>query len=181
MHFLVLAMSLFLAAQAEDIVPVTLVDDVVVAAPVGDTPTEPASADSEEPAVALNDPTAIPEESSDSESTPAEPAPSADVSAEQVGTLVEALKGKDWPLAVGLALSLVVALASKMGLRSLVPAKALPWVTVGLAVAGTVGAALSAGVPVAEVIVQGILAGVAAIGGWELLFKHILGSKPATT
>jgi hypothetical protein len=49
----------------------------------------------------------------------------------------------------------------------------------GLSVASVSGAALSAGLAIPDAVVQGILAGVAAIGGWELLFKHILVKKPA--
>lgn len=95
--------------------------------------------------------------------------------------LIDALKSKNWPLATGLILMLVVFVANKLGLKKLVGPKALPWVAMGLAVAGTVGAGLIAGLGWADAIIQGVLAGVVAIGGWELLLKNILGDKkPAT-
>jgi len=101
----------------------------------------------------------------------------AEISAEDVSLLVTALQSQNWPLAVGLGLSILVALANKFGLKNAVGDKAIPWVTMGLAVAATVGAALAAGTPVGAALAQGVLAGVAAIGGWELILKHLLASK----
>lgn len=103
----------------------------------------------------------------------------AEVSVQDVSLLVTALQSQNWPLAVGLALSILVALANKFGLKNAVGDKAIPWVTMGLAVAATVGAALAAGTPVGAALGQGVLAGVAAIGGWELILKHFLASKKA--
>ena len=74
---------------------------------------------------------------------------------------------------------LLVFVANKFGLKDKVGSKAVPWVVMGLSVASVSGAALASGLAVAESLVQGVLAGVAAIGGWELLFKHILVKKPA--
>ena len=100
-----------------------------------------------------------------------------DEAAETVSLLVKAVQDKNWALAVGFLMMLLVFVANKFGLKDKVGSKALPWVVMGLSVASVSGGALVAGVAVPEVIVQGILAGVAAIGGWELLFKHLLVKK----
>ena len=98
---------------------------------------------------------------------------------EAVSLMVKAVQDKNWALAVGFLMMLLVFIANKFGLKNKVGSKALPWVVMGLSVASVSGAALSAGLAIPEAVVQGILAGVAAIGGWELLFKHILVKKPA--
>jgi len=100
-----------------------------------------------------------------------------DEAAEEVFALIDAIKSKNWPLAVGLILMLLVFAANKLGLKKLVGPKALPWVAMAIAVCGSVGTGLMAGLGWAESIMQGILTGVAAIGGWELVLKHILGDK----
>ena len=91
--------------------------------------------------------------------------------------LIDAVQNKNWALVFGLLLALMVSVANKFGLKAKVGSKALPWVTSGLAVAGAVGAALLAGIPVMEALPQGLLAGVAAIGGWEMILKHFLAAK----
>ena len=70
-----------------------------------------------------------------------------------------------------------MAVANRFGLKDKVGGKAIPWVTTGIAVAGAVGAALLAGVPVMQALSQGVVAGAAAIGGWEMLLKHLLAPK----
>ena len=102
-----------------------------------------------------------------------------DEAAETVSLLVKAVQDKNWVLAVGFLMMLLVFVANKFGLKDKVGTKALPWVVLGLSVASVSGAALASGLAVADSLVQGVLAGVAAIGGWELLFKHILVKKPA--
>jgi len=106
--------------------------------------------------------------------------PPADVVAEATA-LSQAIQSKNWPLAVGFGLSILVALGGKFGLKDKIGANALPWVATALAVAGTVGAALIAGTPVVDAGVQGLLAGVAAIGGWELFLKHFIPAKKPVT
>jgi len=108
---------------------------------------------------------------------PAEEIAEIEEAVEDAFALIEAIKSKNWPLAVGLILMLLVFVANKLGLKKLVGPKALPWVAMGLAVAGTIGTGLIAGLGWADSIMQGILAGVVAIGGWELLLKHFLGDK----
>jgi hypothetical protein len=102
-----------------------------------------------------------------------------DEAAESVSLLIKAVQDKNWALAVGFLMMLLVFVANKFGLKDKVGGKAIPWVVLGLSVASVSGAALASGLAVAESIVQGVLAGVAAIGGWELVFKHILTKKPA--
>jgi len=107
-------------------------------------------------------------------------APSADqieATTESVSLLVDALQSKNWALAIGILLSLLVSFANRLGLKDKVGGKALPWVTSAVAVLGAIGAALMAGVSIMEAASQGLVAGVAAIGGWEMVLKHILAPK----
>ena len=91
--------------------------------------------------------------------------------------LIKAAQDKNWALVIGLALSILVFIANKFGLKDKVGSKAVPWVASGLAVSATVGAGLVAGLPVIDSISQGLVVGVAAIGGWEMILKHLLGNK----
>jgi len=100
-----------------------------------------------------------------------------DAAVDDASMLIDAVQNKNWALVFGLLLALMVSVANKFGLKAKVGSKALPWVTSGLAVAGAVGAALLAGIPVMEALPQGLLAGVAAIGGWEMILKHFLAAK----
>ena len=104
---------------------------------------------------------------------------SLDEAAETVSLLIKAVQDKNWALAIGFLMMLLVFVANKFGLKDKVGPKAVPWVVMGLSVASVSGGALIAGVAIPEVIMQGVLAGVAAIGGWELLFKHLLVKKAA--
>jgi len=100
-----------------------------------------------------------------------------DEAAGEVSALVNALQSKNWPLAVGLFLTLLVFVANKLGLKNLVGSKAVPWVAMAISVFGTVGTGLIIGLGWVESLTQGILTGVAAIGGWELIFKNIFGKE----
>ena len=135
---------------------------------------------------------AAPEEAAPAEEAPAEEAPAADEAeapspesvedavdavSDEVSVLSEALQSQNWALVFGILLSLLVAVANKFGLKDKVGSKAIPWVTSGVAVAGAVSAALMAGVSVMDAVPQGLIAGVAAIGGWEMVLKHILARK----
>jgi len=106
-------------------------------------------------------------------------AESLDDAAEQVSLLLKAVQDKNWSLAVGFLMMLLVFVANKFGLKDKIGSKAVPWVVMALSVSAVCGAALATGVAVSEALVQGVLAGVAAIGGWELLFKHLLTKKAA--
>ena len=72
-----------------------------------------------------------------------------DAAAESVSVLVKAVQDKNWSLALGLLLTLLVFVANKMGLKEKVGSKAVPWVATGLAVAATCGVGLSSGVALA--------------------------------
>lgn len=97
---------------------------------------------------------------------------------ETVSALVKAIQSKNWPVVAGLILMLLVFIANKFGLKDKVGAKAIPWVSLVIGVFATSGMALASGVAVTEAIIQGLGAGLAAVGSWETLFKHILGSAP---
>jgi len=103
-----------------------------------------------------------------------------DEAAETVSLLVKAVQDKNWALAIGLLLTLLVFVANKFGLKEKVGSKMVPWIATGLAVFAALGVSLANGLPVMDAITQGILAGLAAIGGWEMLFKHFLAPKKAT-
>jgi hypothetical protein len=100
-----------------------------------------------------------------------------DVVSDEVSLLVDAIQSKNWALVFGLLLSLLVAVANKFGLKDKVGGKAVPWVTSGVAVLGAVGAALLGGIPLMDAVSQGLVAGVAAIGGWEMVLKHVFARK----
>lgn len=124
---------------------------------------------------AEGEPTEAPEASATADEVPQD----LTEASEAVSLMVKAVQDKNWALAVGFLMMLLVFIANKFGLKNKVGSKALPWVVMGLSVASVSGAALSAGLAIPDAVVQGILAGVAAIGGWELLFKHIMVKKPA--
>lgn len=96
--------------------------------------------------------------------------------------LYNAIQQKQWALALGLGLSLLVFGLRRLDVLSKVPAKAVPWVTSGLAVVGYVIAALmTEGAVISDAVLGGITAGVAAVGLWEMLLKHFLGAKEDPT
>lgn len=94
-----------------------------------------------------------------------------------VSALVKAIQSKNWPVVAGLILMLLVFIANKFGLKDKVGAKAIPWVSLVIGVFATSGMALASGVAVTEALIQGLSAGLAAVGSWETLFKHILGGS----
>lgn len=96
---------------------------------------------------------------------------------ETVSALVKAIQSKNWPVVAGLILMLLVFMANKFGLKDKVGAKAIPWVSLAIGVFATSGIALASGVAVMEAIIQGLGAGLAAVGSWETLFKHVLGGS----
>ena len=99
---------------------------------------------------------------------------------ETVSALVKAIQSKNWPVVAGLILMLLVFVANKFGLKDKVGAKAIPWVSLVIGVFATSGMALASGVAVTEALIQGLSAGLAAVGSWETLFKHILGGSSAS-
>lgn len=167
MRYLYLAFVLLFAAPAfaQDVPVEGSVPEAVEA------PVEEADGDADadvEPADALSDV---------EDAAPAPTPEQIDATTESVSLLIDALQNKNWALAIGILLSLLVAFANKFGLKNKVGGKAVPWVTAGVAVFGAIGAALLAGVSIVEAASQGLVAGVAAIGGWEMVLKHILAPK----
>ena len=139
----------------------------------------PEETTAEAPAEAETEAPAEEEAPADAEEAESEVPEDLDEAAEDVSLLVKAAKNKNWALAIGLVLSLLVFVANKLGLKNKVGSSAVPWVTAGLAVSATVGAGLVGGGSIAECFSQGLIVGVAAIGGWEMIFKHVLGSSSA--
>lgn len=99
---------------------------------------------------------------------------------DQITVLVKAIQSKNWPVVAGIILMLLVFVANKFGLKDKVGAKAIPWVSLIIGVFATSGMALASGVAVTEALIQGLSAGLAAVGSWETLFKHILGGSSAS-
>lgn len=91
--------------------------------------------------------------------------------------LVDAIKAGQWPLAVGLFLTLLVYLVNRFALKDKVDEKVIPWVAFGVGVAGAAGTGLATGVPIVEALTEGVVAGVAAVGGWEMALKHVTAGK----
>jgi len=144
-------------------------DEAPAAAPA----VEEAAAEEAAPAVEE----AAPEKEEAAASDESDEGASAEEAGEVAGTLADAIQNKNWALLFGLILSMLVALANKFGLKDKVGSKAIPWVTSGLAVVGSLSAALVGGLPLLDALSQGLVAGVAAIGGWEMILKHLLAKK----
>lgn len=89
--------------------------------------------------------------------------------------ITDAFKSNQWVLAVGLVLTAVVAIIRKLPLDAFLPKAALPWIALGIALLGSVGAGLASGRPWYEIVVTGLTAGAVAIGGWETVGKLIAG------
>ena len=96
---------------------------------------------------------------------------------DQVTVLVKAIQSKNWPVVAGIILMLLVFVANKFGLKNKVGAKAIPWISLIIGVFATSGMALASGIAVTDALIQGMGAGLAAVGSWETLFKHILGGS----
>lgn len=88
--------------------------------------------------------------------------------------LIEAYKEGQWPVLSGLVIMLVIFAFNKLGLEGKINKNYIPWVSVALGVLSTVGMSLIAGISVETAILQGFTTGTAAIGFWELIFKHVL-------
>lgn len=100
-----------------------------------------------------------------------------DEAVEDVSALVNAVESKNWPVAAGVFFMLLTFLANKFGLKDKVGAAKLPWAVMGLSIIGTLGIALAGGVAIPTALVQGLTAGLAAIGSWEAFFKLALKKK----
>jgi hypothetical protein len=92
-----------------------------------------------------------------------------------------AVAGKQWILLAAILVGAVVA-AAKQGwlsawLAKKLPPSALPYLAIGLGVLGTAATAVVSGKPLAQALVDGFSAGMAAIVGHETLVEGIRGGK----
>jgi hypothetical protein len=163
----------------------TLTSPVLAQPPEADAKTEEVKADDtkvEEKAEAPAEEKAAPEakaEDGDTEGKAATKEIETDEEAvEAASGLYTALANRDWALAIALGLTLLVFILRKVKVLAKVPSKAVPWVTAVLAMGGYVAAALmTPGVAIGPALMEGAAAGAAAVGLWEMLLKHFLGTK----
>lgn len=121
---------------------------------------------------------AKPEAEEKAEEKPAEAIPESDVEAIQDAVAIwKALNSQDWSLAAGLIVMLLVYIFNRFGLKEKVGKKAIPFVSLAIGILSAVGIALASGGSLAVALEAGVLAGLAAVGSWEVLFKKILGDS----
>ncbi len=125
-----------------------------------------------------------PEEEGEAEESEAEDAEEAvpesfDEAVDDVSLTLQAIESKNWPVAAGFILMLLVFVGNKFGLKDKVGPKRVPLVALVVALLGTTGAGLAMGVPLWTAVAQGMSAGLAAIGSWEVLFKSLLNKEEA--
>lgn len=96
---------------------------------------------------------------------------------EDAVALWKAIEGQDWPLAAGFFVMILVYIFNRFGLKDKIGAKAIPYVSVAVGVLTAIGVALASGGSIASALEAGVLAGLAAIGSWETIFKKILGGS----
>lgn len=96
--------------------------------------------------------------------------------AELINAIADASQAKNWALMAGLIITLVVAAARWVKLLEWLPKSAMKWVAGALAALTSVGTHLVAGnADIMSMIVTAVSTGVAAVGGWEMLLKPLLG------
>jgi hypothetical protein len=96
--------------------------------------------------------------------------------ADAVGTvsaMMQAYESGAWPVFAGAVVTLLVYAANLIGLKRRVGPKAVPWVSLIIGVASTVGLGLSTGGDVVAVLIDGVMVGLASIGTWELIGKNV--------
>lgn len=77
-------------------------------------------------------------------------------------------------LVAGMVTSLLVSLLNKLGLKQAIGPKAVPLVTLAVSSLGAVGAGMSMGLDPSNLLVEGFLMGMVAIGSWESCIKHLV-------
>lgn len=94
---------------------------------------------------------------------------------EQTNLLVKAVRSKEWGVAIGLALMLIIWAIGWFW--PALPGAWLPSLAISLGILSTVGVELSYGGVWWKAILSGLTTGVAATGCWEALGKQLLGSR----
>lgn len=112
--------------------------------------------------------------SGDDDSAPALAEVSAEEAVEAVEDVVEAAQSKNWALGLSGLLTLIIFAFRRFNLLSKIPPQHLPAVAVALGVAGDLAHSLSTG---GAVSTTGAVIGLASIGVWEVLLKHLLKTK----
>ena len=93
--------------------------------------------------------------------------------------IIGAGKGAQWALLAGLILTALVWVARRFTfLLNRVPTKYVPWVSLAIAIAGSIGTALVAGAPVVDALLAGAKIGAVSIASWELAGQHVLPDPP---
>jgi hypothetical protein len=90
-----------------------------------------------------------------------------------INTTLEAFKSGSWGVGVGGILMLLMAIGRGIGILKWIPAKAVPWVTLGLASLGAIGTGLIAGSDWLTILQAAFTSGLTAIGGWETFGKLV--------
>lgn len=88
----------------------------------------------------------------------------------------------EWALVISGGIMLLLALARRFKLDTVVPSAALPWLSAGLGVLAAVAVELSTGGTLTlPRVLEGVLAGMAASGAWSLIGRHLpwIGSPAA--
>lgn len=102
--------------------------------------------------------------------------------ADLAGDVAYAIHSQNWAVAVGLLLIIVVFLLRKAGVEGKLPqgSKALPWLTLSLATAASVGAALLGQMEWSAVLGATLGSAGIAMGGWDLtkLFRKQASEEP---
>ena len=83
-----------------------------------------------------------------------------------------AFKEGQWAWAIGLLFTLLIVLLRAVpSIKSILPKKVVPWLTIALATGASVATSLALGMNWLGAIGSGLTAGLAAIGGWEAFLK----------
>jgi len=99
---------------------------------------------------------------------------------QEVNFMIEAAKNGWWGIFAGILIMLLVFILDKLvGLKKRVGKKAVPWVAAVFGIVAAIGVALTTGVHWGQAILQGLTAGISAVGLWELIFQHIEKKDPA--
>ena len=91
--------------------------------------------------------------------------------------MVTAAQGGHWTLLAGLVLMMIVYLFNRLGMAAKIGTKAVPWVTVGLGLVGSVAYGLANGQAWPVALVNGLLMGSSAIAMWEAVIKNLTPKK----